>query len=194
MTETILVIMPLMVVIFLAPWAASMFLDLQTTRTEAHRDMFDKTATMLLMPEALMNNHVNSELSSQFGALTAETRQHEFSSFPPDVPDSVNNIFDAPGSLSIKFSSTVSLDLFEEGFPNYPVEGWEYIQRRGFLEGSPDLHFMTYGSAIRSPWTWLGYPMVATQDLIFEPKQMQEWQGEQEAVDEDMRGRLKIAE
>ncbi len=194
MTETVLIIMPLLIVILLAPWAAGMFLDLQLARTEAHRDMFDKTTTMLLMPEALMSNHVNDELSSQFGELTPQTRQHEFASFPPDVPSSVNDIFDPPGGLSIKFSSTVSLDLFEDGFPNYPVEGWEYVRRNGFFENSEDLHFMTYGSTIRSPWTWLGYPMVATQDLIFEPKQMQDWQGEQEAVDEDMRGRLKLAE
>lgn len=194
MTETILVLLPLMLVVFLAPFAAHMFLDLQVARTEAHRDMFDKTTSMLIMPEALMSNHVNNAMASQFGALNAQSRQHAFAAFPAEVPGPINDIFDPPGSLGIKFTSTVSLDLFEEGFPNYPVEGWEYINRRGLFEASPDLHFMTYGATIRSPWTWLGYPMVATQDLIFEPKQMQDWQGEQDLIGEGAVEALKMAE
>jgi len=194
MTEALLVTLPLLIIVFLAPFAAHVYLDLQFARTEAHRDMFDKTTSMLIMPDALMDNSVNDAMGPQFGQLTPASRQHAFASFPPDVPDSVNNIFDPPGGLSIKFTPTVSLDLFDDGFPNYPVEGWEYIQRRGLLETSDDLFFMTYGATIRSPWTWLGYPVVATQDLIFEPKQMQDWQGEQEFVDDDARTALKMAE
>lgn len=196
--------MPLMAVIFFTPLIAFLFLDLQITRSEAHRDMFDKTTTTFLLPSALMSAHVNDELSAQFGALTTENRQHAFAAFPPAVPDGANDpngLIDPPGAVSIgaKVSGSAkkdlgSLDLFEGGFPNNTTEGWEYTPRRGMFEQSDDIHFMTYAATIRSPWTYLGWPFVAAQDMIFEPAQMQGWAGDQVKVDEDMRGRLKIAE
>lgn len=193
-TETVLVIIPLLMLVGMAPWIAHMFLDLQVARTEAARDSFDKTTTMLLMPEAMMDNHVNGELGNQFGHLTTASRRHAFAGFPEEVPASIDAILDPPGSLAITFVEGVALDLFDEGFPNRAVEGWEYVRRDGPLSTSPEQHFMTYAAQIRSPWTYLGYPMVATQDLIFEPKQMQDWRDELSGLEDSMVEELKLAE
>ena len=188
-----LVIPVLLIVVGLAPWLAHMFLDLLVARTEAHRDTFDKTTTIVLMPEALMDDHVNSAMSSQFGALTKATRRHSFAEFPLDVPGSVEGIIDSPGGTSISMGP-FSLDLFPDGFPNSPVEGWEYIARPRGFGGDGEMHFMTYGAAVRSPWTKLGWPWIATQDMIFEPAKLQGWQGDQEEIDDNMRERYRLAE
>ncbi len=182
-----------MLVVAIAPWLAHMFLTLLVGRTEAHRDVFDKTTTFVLMPEAMMSNHVNSAMSTQFGALTPQTRRHAFADFPPLVPDSINNILDPPGNQAISIGP-FSLDLFAEGFPNATVEGWEYITHPKAFTGQGLMHFMTYGAVIRSPWTRLGWPWVATQDIIAEPGKMQGWQGDQEQIDDPMRERYKLAE
>jgi len=183
----------LLILVGMAPWVAHLFLDILVTRTEAHRDAFAKTTTFVLMPEAMMDNHVNSLMSVQFGALTPETRQHAFAGFPPEVPGSINGILDPPEGLGISLGP-FSLDLFPDGFPNATVEGWEYVARPNLFEDQEQLHLMAYGAVIRSPWTKLGWPWVATQDIMWEPKQMQDWQGSQERVDDDMRERYKLAE
>ena len=193
MTETLLVLPVLLLFVGLAPWVAHLFLDVQVARAEAHRDTFAKTTTFLLMPEAMMDNHVNSMMSSQFGAITPRSRRHAFAGFPPEVPDSINGILDPPETLDISVGP-FTLDLFPGGFPNSTVEGWEYIPRDNALEGQDQLHLMAYGAVIRSPWTRLGWPWVATQDMMWEPKLMQDWQGEQEKIDDDLRERYKLAE
>lgn len=192
-TETVLVIPVLLLVVGMTPWIAHMFLDHLVARTEAHRDTLDKSTTLVLMPEALMDNHVNDSMSSQFGRLTPQTRQHAFAGLPPDVPDSVDAILDPPGGSSIPLGP-FSLDLFPEGFSNFPVEGWEYVRRPGAFEAQDDMHFMTYAVVIRSPWTKLGWPWLATQDLLWEPAKIQGWQGDQEKVDDAMRERYRLAE
>jgi hypothetical protein len=192
-TETVLVIPVLLILVSVTPWVAHLFLDLLVARGEAHRDVFDKTTSMVLMPDSLMNNHVNGAMSTQFGTLTTETRKHAFATFPPDVPASVNGIFDPPVAVNIPVGP-FTLDLFGDGFPNYPVEGWEYIEHEpGFSEDST-VQLMTYGGVIRSPWTWLGWPWIATQDLMVEPKKLQDWQAEQEHIDDTIRERYKLAE
>jgi len=90
LTETVLVIPVLLIVILMTPWVAHLFLDLLEARTEAHRDTYAKANTMVLMPEALMDNHVNTAMSAQFGALTTRTRRHTFASsteVPEVLPD-----------------------------------------------------------------------------------------------------------
>lgn len=192
-TETILVLPLFLLFVVMTPWVAHLFLDVQVARTEAHRDTFAKTTTMLLMPEALMDNHVNAAMSSQFGAITSDSRQHALASPPPAIPDSINGILDPPEGLDISIGP-FTLDLFPGGFPNSTVEGWEYIPRANAFGVEEDLHLMAYGAVIRSPWTRLGWPWVATQDIMWEPKLMQDWQGEQEKIDDDMRERYKLAE
>ena len=189
-TETVLVIIPLLLLVGMAPWMAHMFLDLQVARTEAHRDAFDKTTMMLLLPEAFMDKHIAGEMTDQFGAINEKTRRHALAGIPdsqdssgdavspPAIPKAVEAIYDSPGGLDIKFTESFSVNLFDDGFPNATVEGWEYIVRPGPVSGSPDMHFMTYAATLRSTWTWLGYPMVTTQDLIYEPSKMQDWFGE----------------
>lgn len=189
-----LILGPLLLLVILAPFLAHLFLDLQVTRTEAHRDTFDKATSMLLFPQSIMENHLQQALNSQFGALTVENRQHAFGTFPPAVPDSINNILDAPGEQTLNFGDRFEVDLFSDGFPNAMVEGWEYVVHRPRTQGVQDMHFMSYGGIVRSPWTWLGWPWVTSQDMIIEPKKMQDWQGDQSQVDEDMRERLKLAE
>ena len=75
----------LLLVVGMTPWLAHMFLDLIVTRTEAHRDTFDKTTTFVLMPEAMMSNHVNGRMANEFGTLTTQTRQHALAQAPPAV-------------------------------------------------------------------------------------------------------------
>ncbi len=192
-TETVLIIPVLLLVVGMTPWMAHMFLDLQVTRTEAHRDMFEKTTCWALMPETMMSNHVNSRMESQFGLLTEGTRQHALAKNPPEVPESVNNILDAPSSQDMT-KGAYTLDLFDEGFPNNTVEGWEYIERPKALSVPGSLHFMAYGYVIRSPWTKLGWPWIPTQDFIAEPGKMQGWQGDLAKIDDEMRKRYKLAE
>lgn len=192
-TETLLVIPVLLLVVVLAPRVAHLFLDALVTRAEAHRDTFAKTTSFVLMPEAMMDNHVNSLMSAQFGALTPSSRRHAFAEFPPDVPPSINAALDAPEALEIPLGP-FSLELCTEGYPNSVVEGWGYTAHSGSIAGQQPVHLMAYGAVIRSPWTKLGWPWVATQDIMWEPKQMQDWQGAQERIDDDMRERYKLAE
>lgn len=197
MTETVLVLPVLLVVVGLAPVVAHMFLDMLVARTEAHRDTFDKTTTFALMPDALMNNHVNSALSAQFGAVNPTTRKHAFAEFPPDYTQyapNIDNIFDPPGGIGIPIGPW-TIDIFGDGFPNATVEGWEYIRRPQVFGGQGEMHIMTYGAVIRSPWTKLGYPFVPTQDLFTEPKKMQDWYGDLELSDmSDIRTAYHLAE
>ncbi len=206
-TEAVLVIPALLLIVGMAPWVAHMFLDVLVTRTEAHRDTFDKTTTVVLMPEAMMSNYVNRAMSSQFGDLTASTRQHALAHAPPDIPSSLDGVLmrgtfreemfrysrNGPDKLEIELGP-FSLSLFPEGFPHSSVEGWEYIQRPKTFADQEELHFMAYGTVIRSPWTKLGWPWVATQDLLYEPKQIQDWQESQLQVKDKMRERYKLAE
>lgn len=196
MTEAVLVTIPLLMVVGLAPWIAGMFLDLQEARTEAHRDMFDKTHSMLILPEAVVENHLQGPLDAQFpgGALTGSSRWHRFPDFPVDVPDALTSEVEAPDATSLSFTETLELDLFDEGFPNSPVEGWEFVEREGATAAGTPMHFLTYAAVIRSPWTWLGYPWVTSQDLIYEPSQMQSWVEKLQAVDDGMREAYKLAE
>ena len=182
----------LLIFVVLAPAIAHMFLNLQTARAEAHRDTFSKSRTAFLLPDSIMDSHINDEMDSQFGSIDPTTRQHVFAS-SVEIPSAPNNLFDAPEPLEIDLKVT-SIELFPEGFPNSIAEGWEYIPHKWSLLGGGTQHMMTYGTVPRSAWTYLGWPWVPTQDLVFEPYQMQSWHGGLSGVNEDMRERYKLAE
>lgn len=206
MTEALLICIPMLLVAGIAPFVAGMFLDLQEARTEAHRDMFDKTHTMLIFPESVMENHLQGPINDQFagGELTGRSRQHVFAAFPPELPTALSEFkagdveIKPPDGLSIDFTDSLSLDLFNEGFPNSPVEGWEFVERRGIFSSSAPIQFLTYAATIRSPWTKLGYPWVTSQDLMFEPSQVQSWVGNIQIEDPSSHGniwyRFRLAE
>jgi hypothetical protein len=199
-TETVLVIPVLLIMVSLAPWVAHLFLDLMVARTEAHRDAFDKTTTFLLLPESFMDNHINDAAATQFGEVNATTRQHAFATFPEEVPSDITDLIGGPESTSLTIKG-IEFDTFPEGFPNNAVEGWEYIRHQPKFGGSQPIHMMTYAAVARSPWTYLGWPWIPTQDAVWEPKLLQDWHGEQDKIggmgdndDEDGREKYKLAE
>ena len=58
-------------------------------------------------------------------------------------------------------------------FVNEYVEGWRWNTVEygtGFEWFKGDLEISRYSAVIRPPWTWVGWPMVATQETRFRPK------------------------
>lgn len=85
----------------------------------------------------------------------------------------------APADWTASVGYGLTYDI--EGFPNQSVEGWETMHYGGmFHRGSLGIgiggsRLVSYGAVMRSPWTRLGWPWIATQDLRYEPKQLKTW-------------------
>lgn len=182
MAEALLILIPLLLLAGLAPFVAGMFLDMQTARTEAHRDMLDKTHTILILPDSVMKRSLQAayDARSPGGKLTEETRLHSFAEVP-SVPTKLANFsqdgvaIDVPAWAPLPLAKNMQLDLFDPGFPNNAVEGWEFIERPGLMAQSELVQLLSYAVSLRSPWTRLGYPWVTSQDMIYEPGLMQSW-------------------
>jgi hypothetical protein len=144
--EAVLVLSVIVVFFALAPSIWRIWRNDLVARTEAHRDMFDKTTTFFQIPE---------ELYTAAGVISEDMRRHIFPTFPPDLSN----------------HSPFPTDL-----PNVYVEGW---QRQAFrIPSGPlraDMQLFRYGAVIRSPWTWLGYPFIPTQDMIVERPKIASW-------------------
>lgn len=172
-TEAALVMVTMVFFLLLPPAILKIWLNEQRARTEAHRDMFDKTVTMLLLPEA------GDTTSSHFGDISVRQRRHAYPTFPPMI-----DVIDAPDPTDATVGPQV-VEIFPDGFPNQYVEGWKYVGEGkigayekyeyagGWFFGEMD--HMRYGAVIRSPWTWMGWPFVATQDAWWEPQAVQGW-------------------
>lgn len=181
-TEALLIMIPLVLFAGLAPFVAGMFLDMQKARTEAHRDMFDKTHTFLILPDSVMKRSLQGLIDSQFpgGELTEESRLHRFAEVP-SIPEEITSFSErgvsigAPAFDAIPLGDGNQLQLFDGGFPNSAVEGWEFIERRGLRRQSEPIQLLSYATTLRSPWTRLGYPWVTSQDFLFEPLLLQKW-------------------
>lgn len=182
MAEAVLILIPLLLLACLAPFVAGMFLDMQEARTEAHRDMFDKTHTILIFPDSVMKRSLQAahNARSPGGELTEESRLHSFAEVPP-IPSELADFNEGdvaigePAWASFPLAKNMQLDLFDPGFPNNAVEGWEFIERNGLMARSDSLQLLSYAVSLRSPWTRLGYPWVTSQDMIYEPGLMQSW-------------------
>jgi hypothetical protein len=193
-TEAALVMIPLVFFLMLSPGIWTLWVNEQHARVEAHRDMFDKTTTLVLLPEAFPVPPV----ASHFGTISASQRRHAFATFPPSLatlrpvaPSSVLSLMSAPSTAKLTMGPH-QVEAFPDGFPNQFVEGWKY-QPVEFMGGwwKGDVELMRYGAVVRSPWTWLGWPFVPTQDLIIEPFMVQSWFGSNE-VDSDVKKRLRL--
>jgi hypothetical protein len=186
MAEAALVMIPLIFFLMLAPGIWMIWSNEQHARTEAHRDMFDKTTTLMLIPEPVT--------SSRFNQITVQQRRHAYPAFPPSVDDLVpnpNNIMDPPDGMRLVVGPQV-VDVFPDGFPNQYVEGWKYRDfryRGGWFAG--DMELMRYGAVIRPPWTWLGWPFIPAQDAFYEPRRIRAWYGDNE-LDDRVKDVLKL--
>lgn len=165
--------LPLLFFLLIAPAIALIWASEQHARTEAHRDMFDKTTLFIQVPRG--------DKTGVGTPITATNRRH---AYPVDMPPKIadlsgdpNDTIDAPSEVSLSIASRTAT-LFPEGFPNYYAEGWQYLEVEyagGWWRG--DLELMRYGVVARSPWTWLGWPFIPSQDAYFEPQQIQAWYG-----------------
>jgi hypothetical protein len=86
--------------------------------------------------------------------------------FPPAIPDLGR--YERIGS---------KLDGYKS-FSNHAVQGWQWRHVRysagpGWFRG--EMNLARYDAAIRSPWTWLGYPFIPTQDFRSEPAAVRKW-------------------
>ena len=193
-TEAALVMIPLVFFLMLAPGVWFIWVNEQQARTEAHRDAFDKTTTLILIPEA----RPNPITSSHFGTITVSQREHAYPSFPPSLddlgtndPNDVLNLLKPPSGKQLIVGPQL-IECFPDGLPNQPVEGWQYqpVQfRGGWWTG--DVELLRYAAVVRSPWTWMGWPFVPIQDVYWEPKQVQGWYGSNE-VDKPIKSSLKL--
>lgn len=208
-TEALLVIPPLLVLAFMGVWVADYYFSWQVGRTEAHRDAFDKTHSALLLPGAFIDTYLESAMQDQFGVTDVENRRHLLPPSPPDIPNSWTADFDAPSGLSLEIplsdsvqavtgQSEIKIPIFDEGFPNTAVEGWEYTPYVSNIPGAPVTQMMTYSVSIRSPWTWVGWPLLSCQDMLFEPKMIHGWYGGLSFTElsdaKDMKKELKLAD
>jgi hypothetical protein len=185
MVEAALVMIPLLLFLMLAPTMLFIWDREQQARTEAHRDMFDKTTmAILLLPEAPYGTHGGGITSGQIGTIPVPypRRLHAYPrdtypALPPPVPDGA---IDKPDGLDLTIGPVVT-EVFPDGFPNQYVEGWQkrvVKPRGGWFAG--ELESKRYGAVIRSPWTRLGWPFIPTQDMIWEPARIQNWYGDNE--------------
>lgn len=185
MVEAALVMIPLLMFLMLAPTMVFIWAREQEARTEAHRDMFDKTTTpILLLPEAPFGPNRGGITSSQLGTIPPEypRRLHAYPrdtypKFPPSVPA---GRIDPPDGLDVTIGGVIR-DIFPDGFPNQYVEGWQkrvVKPRGGWFAG--EIELKRYGAVIRSPWTWMGWPFIPTQDMIWEPTRIQNWYADNE--------------
>jgi hypothetical protein len=193
MVEAALVMIPLLFFLMLAPTMLFIWAREQEARTEAHRDMFDKTTIpILLLPEAPYGTYGGGITSGQLGTIPVAypRRLHAYPEFPPEVPDGA---VDKPDGLDVTIGGVIH-DIFPDGFPNQYVEGWQkrvVKPRGGWFAG--EIELKRYGAVIRSPWTWMGWPFIPTQDIIWEPGQIQGWYDDN-TIDEDIRGFLQLME
>jgi len=169
-TEAALVMIPLVAFLMIMPAITLIWTSEQYVRTEAHRDMFDKTTSFVQLPRGDKLIYGTPIMERQ--------RRRAYPLFPPEIASlsgDPNSIIKAPGSKTVQFPFN-KVDLFPEGFPNYYAEGWQYRKFKyagGWWAGEMEL--MRYGAVIRTPWTWLGWPSVPTQDAYYEPLQIQGW-------------------
>ena len=186
MAEAALVMIPLVFFLMIAPAIALIWASEQHARTEAHRDMLDKTTCLVQIPKG--NKTTSGTL------ITEAQRRRAYPAIPPKIDalaGNPNGIIDPPDPWTIG-AGPMTATLFSDGFPNYYAEGWQYRKFRyagGWWQG--DMELMRYGAVARTPWTWLGWPFVPTQDFYLEPKQIQGWYDDQK-VDDKLKKRLKL--
>lgn len=169
-TEAALVMLPLVFFLMIAPAIALIWASEQYARTEAHRDMFDKTTVFVQLPRG--------DKTGTGDTIAPTDRRRVYPVMPPKIDGlrgNPNSILDAPDEVSLGVGPFTA-SLFPEGFPNYYAEGWQYQKvtyAGGWWKGEVEL--MRYGAVARTPWTWLGWPFIASQDAYFEPQQIQSW-------------------
>lgn len=171
-TEAALVMLPLVFFLLIAPAIALIWASEQFARTEVHRDMFDKTTVFMQLPKG--------DKTGVGDVISVTDRRRAYPDMPPKIDGlsrNPNGIIDAPKKVDLSFAyGYLTASLFPEGFPNYYAEGWQYRKVEyagGWWKGELDL--LRYGAVARTPWTWLGWPFVTSQDAYFEPKQIQSW-------------------
>lgn len=199
-TEAALVMLPLVFFLMIAPAIALIWASEQYARTEAHRDMFDKTTIVMLIPEAPHPSGSDSGITSgHFGNISVPDRLHLYPTFPPSIGDlspNPNSLVKAPGGLELTVSNKL-VEAFPDGFPNQYVEGWQYLKvkpRGGWFPDDFEIDFMRYGAVIRTPWTWLGWPFVPMQDIYWEPRQIHAWYDDAGKIEDDTKTALKLVD
>lgn len=194
----------MLILLFFGVWVADVFMRVQVARTEAHRDAFDKVHSAFILPMAFIDKYLDSAMQQQFGAINEQTRQHPLPPGPPDIPASWTKDFAAPGGASLElpvadslkgvFGEQIEIPIFDEGFSNAEVEGWEYMPFESPVFAGQEYHLMTYAVSARSPWTWLGWPLLSCQDMFFEPKKVHEWHDSLNGITEELKEALKLAD
>ena len=165
--EALLVLSVIAVFFGLSPTIWRIWSNDQIARIEAHRDTFDKTTTFDPLTEIL---HTASSVIGQ------PQRRHILPGFPPD-PSTVDEIRAFPAAL-----------------PNSYVEGWQR-QRIEITRGplARDMELFRYGAVIRSPWTWLGYPFIPTQDRKERGEVVSWYKGKyDDTLDQNMKDALRL--
>jgi hypothetical protein len=198
MVEAALVMIPLMFFLMLPPVIAWIWANEQHARTEAHRDMFDKTTIVMLIPEAPHPSGGDRGITSgHFGDIDEPDRKHAYPTFPSSIDDlrpNPNNRVSAPGGQKLTVSNKL-VEAFPDGFPNQYVEGWQYRNvkpRGGWFPDDFEIDLMRYGAVIRTPWTWLGWPFVPMQDVYWEPKRIHAWYDDAGKIEDRTKEGLKL--
>lgn len=157
MAESALILIVLLFFLLLAPAVWQIWITDQYARAEAHRKLFYKLTLPVRLPEMNPPGFVN-----RLAGLPA----HDGPRFPPAIPDLGR--YERIGS---------KLDGYKS-FSNHSVQGWQWRHVRysagpGWFRG--EMNLARYDAAIRSPWTWLGYPFIPTQDFRSEPAAVRKW-------------------
>jgi hypothetical protein len=206
-TETLLILVPLMMLVSLVLFSGNLLIREQMARQDAHSQVFNKAYSMLLYPSPTApvgSSNLGAHLG---GALTAAGRRHAMTGSPFAIPSGVNDAFPGvPGKVSSWSPVNLSASTAEkiqmvDGLPNTWFEGWGYQTYNDTFMSNTTLHMPRYATALRSPWTKLGYPILVSQDAFFEPHQLQTWgdtliNGTDDApgVNQEVRNKLLLAE
>ncbi len=155
----------------------------QYRRTETHRDMFHKTTLAIHYPNPDPRATDNDFIKPVLSWLRDMLFGGGFPEFPPSLQEEpidghLNKFREGDSNLWPEASGWRAY-AFPDGFPNTVVLGWKYDEfKTHWILGTGDEGTMTLkGNAgvVRSPWTYMGWPFIPTQDCIWEPDRVRGW-------------------
>jgi hypothetical protein len=161
MAESALILIVLLFFLLLAPAVWRIWMTDQHARAEAHRKLYYKLTLWIRLPDVNPPGFMN-----RLAGLPA----HDGPGFPPDIP-----------RLDRYESIGGGLDRYRQ-LSNHAVQGWQWRHVRysagpGWWRG--EMNLARYNGAVRSPWTWMGYPFIPTQEINYggssEPGRVRAW-------------------
>jgi len=182
MVESAMVLLVLLVFLLLSPVIWLFWEVEQDAQIDAHRGAYYKATWPVRLPRV--------ESTVPKGILEFLSK-HKFPKFPEDLK-----------KLKLDPKPPDDLKGYEK-FVNEYVEGWQWNTVEygtGFEWFKGELEISRYSAVIRPPWTWVGWPMVATQETRFRGKSSETrkvrdayWKAYDETMDKKTVKALKLS-